>query len=322
MPTRKNRKSKQSNKIFRKNRKTRSKRGGNIENNGDDTLIITIAIITDGCIINLDTEQNKYDLRYYSATGDQTNTCDGTLMDRSIYNQDLIKYFRQDNPSGKINSNDTINEIPYYFDDMPYDKLIGKPENQGFISDCISTIAPIFTGNTPVGIWLISVHKEQTIEKNKQLIKKYEYIYPTDKEQYINLLNVAGFDKFNQIIGKNKFSLITELIKNDKPIPKDENNIRNFHQWNVQLDNKKERINLIRLSYLFDLIKKMAGNNCKLNVYDYTCSIMCDNCNNNQKIKQGLITGIEEGKMPFFTGGKRRTKKHKKSRKIRKTRRK
>jgi len=314
MPTGKNKK---SNKRFRK---TRSKRGGDVESNDDDTFIVTIAIITHGCIINVDPEQNQYDLRYYSATGDKTNTCDGNIAGRSIYNDDLIEYFRQDNPSG--NDNNTINEIPYYFDDIPYDKVIGKPENQGFITDCIDTIAPIFTGNTVIGVWLISVHKEKTIEKNKQLVKKYEYIYPTNKNQHINLLNIEGFERFNQIIGKNKFNITSELVKNNKPLPKKENNIRNFQQWNVQLDNKEERINLIRLSYLFDLIKKIGGNNCKLNVYDYTCSVMCNDCNNiinsnnnNQEIKQGLITGIEEGKMPFFTGGKRKTRKNRQRRK-------
>ena len=114
------------------------------------------------------------------------------MVGRSLYHDDLIEYFRQDNPYGNDNNN-TMNEIPYYFDDMPYDKVVGKSENQGFISDCIDTIAPIFTGSTAIGVWLISVHKEKLIEKNKQLIKKYEYIYPTDKNQHINLLNIEGF---------------------------------------------------------------------------------------------------------------------------------
>ena len=304
--------------------KTRSKRGGDIESHEDDNFIVTIAIITHGCIINtdLDPKQNQYDLRYYSSTGDQTNTCDGNVFGRSIYHDDLIEYFRQDNPSkNDNNNNNTINELPYYFDDMPYEKVIGNPDihSQGFIYDCLDTIAPIFTGSTVVGVWLISVHKEKLIEKNKQLVKKYEYIYPTDKNKHINLLNVEGFEKFNQIIGENKFNITSELVKNNKPLPKKENNIRNFHQWDVELNNTKERINYIRLSYLFDLIKKIAGNNCKLNVYDYTCSIMCNDCNyisnNNQEIKQGLITGIEEGKMPFFTGGKRKTRKNRRRRK-------
>ena len=302
-------------------RKTRSKRGGDIESKEDDNFIVTIAIITHGCIIDTDPKQNQYDLRYYSATGDKMNTCDGNSVGRSIYHDDLIEYFRQDNPSRNDNNN-TINELPDYFDDIPYDKVIGKSENQGFINDCIDTIAPIFTGTTAVGVWLISVHKEKLIEKNNQLVKKYEYIYPTNKNKHINLFNIEGFKEFNQIIGKNKFNITSELVENNKPIPKKENNIRNFQHWDVELNNTKERINYIRLSYLFDLIKKIAGNNCKLNVYDYTCSINCNDCNNinnnNQEIKQGLITGIEEGKMPFFTGGKRKTRKTRKNRRRRK----
>jgi len=323
MGTRKNRKSKKSNKRFRKTRskrqRARSKRGGDIESAEDDTLIVTIAIITHGCIIDINPEQNKYDLRYYSAIGDKINTCDGNPAGRAIHHDELIEYFRQDNPSRNSNSNNTINEIPYYYDDMPYEKVIGKPQNQGFINDCMDTIAPIFTGNTVVGVWLISVHKEKTVQKNKQTIKKYEYIYPTNKNRYINLLNLDGFENFSQIIGKNdKFNLKSELVKNNKQGPNKVNGIRNFNQWDVQLDNKKERIDLIRLSYLFDLIKKIGGNNCKLNVYDYTCSIMCDECNNEnsniQEIQQGIIKNIEEGKAPFFTGGKRKNRKTKRRR--------
>ena len=72
------------------------------------------------------------------------------------------------------------------------------------------------------------------------------------------------------------------------------------HPW------KKDRIDLIRLSYLFDLIKKICGSNCKLNVYDYTCSIICNDNSNIQEIQQGLIKNIEEGKAPFFTGGRKK----------------
>ena len=315
------RKTRKAKKSKKRGRRTRSKRGGDIESKEDDNFIVTIAIITHGCIIDTDPKQNQYDLRYYSATGDKINTCDGNVFGRSIYHDDLIEYFRQDNPSRNDNNN-TINELPDYFDDIPYDKVIGKSENQGFINDCIDTIAPIFTGTTAVGVWLISVHKEKLIEKNNQLVKKYEYIYPTNKNKHINLFNIEGFKEFNQIIGKNKFNITSELVENNKPIPKKENNIRNFQHWDVELNNTKERINYIRLSYLFDLIKKIAGNNCKLNVYDYTCSINCNDCNNinnnNQEIKQGLITGIEEGKAPFFTGGKRKTRKAKKNRRRRK----
>ena len=313
------RRTRKSKKSKKRSRKTRSKRGGDMENQNDDTFIVTIAIITHGCIIDTDSTQNQYDIRYYSATGDKINTCNGTVFGRSIHHDDLIEYFRHDNPSSN-NNNSTINEIPYYFDDMPYDKVIGKTENQGFIDDCLDAIAPIFTGTTVIGVWVISVHKEKIIEKNKQLVKKYEYIYPTDKNRHINLFNIEGLKELNQIIGKNKFNIRSELVENNKPLPKKENNIRNFQHWDVELNNTKERINYIRLSYLFDLIKKIAGNNCKLNVYDYTCSVNCNGCNNininnNQEIKQGLITGIEEGKMPFFTGGKRKTRKNRRRRK-------
>ena len=303
---RKTRKSKKSKKKIRKTRSKRQ-RGGDIESAEDDTLIVTIAIIAHGCIIDTNPQQNKYNIRYYSATGDKVDTCDGNFVGRAIHHDELIEYFRQDNPSRNSNSNNTINEIPYYYDDMPYEKIIGTPENQGFISDSIDTMAPIFTKNTAVGVWLISVHKEKTVQKNKQTIKKYEYIYPPNKNQYINLLNINGFEKFNEIICKDsKFNIRTEMVENHKHLPKKVNGVRNFHNWDVQLDNKKDRIDLIRLSYLFDLIKKICGSNCKLNVYDYTCSIICNDNSNIQEIQQGLVKNIEEGKAPFFTGGRKK----------------
>lgn len=287
---------------YNKNKNNRSKKGGEYK----ESLIVTIAIITHGCIFNLNPQQYNYDVRYYSAVGSDINTCDGSIKKRSDDYYNLIKYFRQNKPSGE---NESINEIPYYYDDIPYDKIIGVSRNQGIIADCMDNISSVVTGHTATGIWLVSVHKEKINLNNYK--KTYEYLYPTNKNMHINLLSISGLEYFNKIIGKNYVDIRDELYKNNKKLPDKKSDMINLDNWNVQLDNNKDRIKLIRSSYFFDLIKSMVDN-VKINIYDYSCSIMCNDCNFDQQVNQGLIKNIEDGKSPFFTGGKSKKRTRKK----------
>lgn len=293
-----------------------------------ESYVVTIAIITHGCIIDLNPPQN-YDIRYYSATGDKIGICYGNIFERSINHQELREHFRQDKPQHnpkheqKDGTTHTVDAISDYYHQIPYDKNIGKQGNKGFITNSINKveecISPLVTGDVPVGVWLISVHKKDTQNNIFNFEpSKYTYDYPEDKNMRINLLNIEGIKRLNKKY--NNIPNLDDKLKNDA----------------VTIENG--RIKVIRLSYLLDLIKDIMGNNCGLNVYDYSCSSGCidypSNDNKEQKILANLIKntddGKEAGKLPFFpinptTGGKRRnkrkprsTKKNKKSIKTRK----
>lgn len=330
---------KKMNKIQKNPKKSNiSKKMGGDTDIGDtdsgESYVVTIAIITHGCIINLNPPQN-YDIRYYSATGDKLGICYGNIFERSINHEELREHFRQDKPQHKPKheqkdgTTHTVDAIPDYYHQIPYDKNIGKQGKKGFITDSINTveeiISPLVTGDVPVGVWLISVHKKDTQNNIFNFGPSYTYDYPVE-------------DKTNNINTNTRINLLN--IESIKILNKKYNNIPNLDDKlkNDAVTIENGRIKVIRLSYLLDLIKDIMGNNCGLNVYDYSCSSGCSgypsNDNKEQKILANLIKntddGKEAGKLPFFpinptTGGKRRnkrkprsTKKNKKSIKTRK----
>jgi hypothetical protein len=295
------------NKINKKKIKSNisKKMGGDTESG--ESYVVTIAIITHGCIINLN-PTNDYNIRYYSATGDKLGTCDGNIVGRSINHDELREHFRQDEPKHEPKQDNTIHTvdaIPDYYYQTPYDKYIGEQPNRGFIINFMdNVISPLVIGDVPVGVWLISVHKKYT-QNTIFKVKPSTYDFPIedktnniDKNTLINLLKVEGLKYFNKKY--NNINLDDKLNNDDVTI-------------------EDGRIKVIRLSYLLDLVKDIIGNNCGLNVYDYSCSSGCEghtSSDNKEKILAKLIKtrddGVEAGKLPFFpiskTGGKRRNK--------------
>lgn len=284
-------------------KKYKQQKGGE----GGTEYIVTIAIITHGCITDTDSLP-KYNIRLYNATGDNMQSCDGNLLTRSTHHEELNKFFRKDHPIPDP-TNATVKSIPHYFDTMPYDKILGH-ENQKSVDYIIEKGLSLFTKDPPVGIWLISVH-----DMNHKLIFPQD---PYKKEDPFNLLNINFLNTLNYIFNKEQFfsdhNYITEtLINDDNPIPES----RNFNGWNVNLNNKKDptHITFIRLSYFLNWLKYIFGNNVNLNVYDYSCTLTCDTVE--EQIKSPLISDIEMGLPPFINtiGGT----KHKKKKKNKKT---
>jgi hypothetical protein len=281
-------------------------KGGDIESN-EQAVIVTLAIITHGCIITTDPAQD-YDIRLYSATGNRIEMCVGNAVERSLHHTELKQYYRKNNPNPDT-PNATVNQIPDYFDQMPYDKIIGNPQTQPNIFDrFVETILPM-SGTD--GVWLISVH-----DHDRKLV------YPTEiminDEISFNLFNINGLNALNAYFNttdiKDKIKSI--LVKESKPYPaKNDNGERNVTGWNVSLNDVSTHIAFIRLSYLFDLLKHICGNNVKLNVYDYSCSSSCGCKDFIPDIIHPLpITDVEHGRPPYFqvAGTKPKTNKKKK----------
>jgi hypothetical protein len=279
---------------------------------GDKQYIVTIAVITHGCIITTEPEQ-KYNIRLYNSTGNNIDICVGNVLERSNHHDELKQFFRKDRPTpDPKNTNEIVQLIPHPFDVMPYDKIIG-PDNPELFDATIDNLSSIILSDTPVGVWLISVH-----DINHKLV----FPNTEQKDTHYNLLKIHFLNHLMFNFNKKKYfdehNYITKTLesKNIFPPDKDNNGIRNFDNWNVTLNTEKTHIKFIRLSYLFDWLKYIFGDNVNLNVYDYSCTI---NCNvDEHPIIPPLITDIEMGKPPFINtiGGTKPKKKKKKKKTI------
>ena len=225
---------------------------------------VTIAMIIHGCIITTDLNQN-YNIDLYNATGNNIDICEKTIWEFDDEHVNLLKRFRKNNPTP---------EKKYYFDKMPYDKFIGKTSNDSY-----------------AGVWLISVH-----DNNNQLV------FPKDDllKTRFNLFNLNFLNRLFLDFNHNKFSYaglnyqeiynteyniqdhseMTDLFKEDHKQPPEKNNeeYRDFSNWNVSVNdvNNPTHIDKIRLSYFFDILKYIFGDNIKFRAYDYTCTVPCN----------------------------------------------
>jgi len=288
---------------------------------GDKQYIVTIAVITHGCIITTEPKQ-KYNIRLYNSTGNNIDMCSENVLERSIHHNELKHFFRKDRPiPDPKNTNETVQSIPHPFDVMPYDKIIG-PDNPEILDATIDKLSTILLSDTLVGVWLISVH-----DINHKLV----FPNTEQKDTHYNLLKIHFLNHLMFNFNKEKYfdehNHITETLESNHKFPPAKfingiRQIRNFDNWNVTLNTEKTHIKFIRLSYLFDWLKyifgdnvNLNGDNVNLNVYDYSCTI---NCNvDEHPIIPPLITDIEMGKPPFINtiGGTKPKKKNKKKKK-------
>jgi len=263
------------------------KAGGDIESG--EFHVVTIAIITHGCVTTT-IPSNNYNIRYYNATGNNLVSHMQSKYHSVILPFQMNNSFRQDEPSG-----DGKNEkkITSYFDTLPFDKFISVHS-----SEPLSRLFDVYdkiTGFPHTGIWLNSVHKKHVNEN------KFTYEYPKNKGQFINLLSIDGFNDF-----KDNYNHTMDLEK-----------ALNTAYVKKSSDNK--RIEEIKLSYLLDLIKQIIGENCGLNVYDFSCSNNCgDSIETTTTAKCMIPTSRNDeevgNKKPFFhtnppRGGKKKRKK-------------
>jgi len=275
----------------------RPKQGEDIQSTDDDTLVVTIVITTHGCVTTMDVEPNNYNIRYRSATEDKLESQPQSKIEEIILLNMFNNSFRKDKPGG----DDTERPIRLsYFDSLPYDKLLSVNSSHSRLINRMCKVGNRFassiTGipNIPLGIYLASVHKKLEPQSKSD----YKYVFPEDKTQYINLLNLVGLEKLNQFFNK---------------IPDLKSTLIREHNKHLKLNDDNTRIETIRLSYLLELFRQIIGPNCGLNIYDYSCSNMCDS-STDKEITTSMVTNIEEGKMPFFTGGKRKNRKTKRRR--------
>jgi len=297
----------------------RPKQGEDIQSTDGDTLVITIAIILHGCVTTMDIDPTNYNLRYISETGDKLDTSSSSRAKNWVTLYELNNAFRKDTPGGDNNElrrgdgGDEIRRRLPYFDSLPYDKVftVKDPEPTTLFDRACCNVKGVMSTFDPFpnwmsGIWVASVHKR----RKPQPINDYKYVYPEDKERFINLLNLKDFEDLNENFNKIpdlKNTIIREGTRIHEGL--------DGKYMNIIMNDDNTHIESVRLSYLLELLKQIIGPKCGFNIYDYSCSNACnDSSITDTKTTTSLIDGREAGKRPFFGGRKRKSRKTKRRR--------
>ena len=250
--------------------------------------IITIAIILDGHIIktNLEpAEQNIFDnTRLFklanSVTKPGVEFTEIQKNDISISRIHVLNIvFQNDLPLSTYNA---VDRFPVVLSGY---KSLFLPEKHTYnafnitVDKEIGVEALPTDDNMVIGVYVVSVH-EKTDEN------KFKIIYPSTEDERVrnlNLLKKTEFIEFANIFGKDGKTVLNTMFEKTSKWPdydKKTDDItykEELDKWNITFSpggwfwNSYGDISHIRLSYLVDIIKEIAGRDtCKLNIFDYS----------------------------------------------------
>lgn len=248
--------------------------------NIDDKLIITIAIQTHGKVITYEldnTTANIFDnVTMLCKAGGFVDYFSSAAEDFALVGS-LSKYFRKDI---ETTTYDIISQAKkgILIGNITFDKTLAIYEGEPSMFNRFDPMTYIH------GIYLLSIHKGTKM------------IYPENpNDKTINFMNVDDLARLSQLFNT-KVPNIAELstpfpsqqiyideedmIKNNQDIPENEKEIKidqirrqfynNISKWKLTLDNNK--IITMKLSALVELIKKIIGQPCFINLLDYSCN--------------------------------------------------
>jgi len=254
--------------------------------------IITIAIMLNGNIINTNlepAEQNIFDNTRLFKLANIVNEPGATFNE--IQKNDirisrivtLNVAFQEDLPRSTY---DVVKQIP-----ISLSKRVNKdvnlylPEKHTYnpfnitVDKEIGVEALPTDDNMVIGVYVVSVH-EKTDED------KFKIIYPSTEDERVknlNLLKKTEFIEFANIFGKDGKTVLNTMFEKTSKWPDydkktdDETYKEELDKWNITFSpggwfwNSYGDISHIRLSYLVDIIKEIAGRDkCKLNIFDYS----------------------------------------------------
>ena len=224
-----------------------------------------------------------------------------------------------------------IENICRTFHNITFDKSLSTSESG--ISCVLRYIFPELTG-----VFVISIHE-------KTHPNTYKLLYPekiTPPEKLLNLLNLKDFQYFGNFFGKEIPNLrerstelnVENILSRINRIDKDKNlneiekedlikklYAEYYHvinNWDITI--KNDIITEIRLSYLVRLIKDLVGDNCKMNIFDYSCNEITKTLPESQKAYQKYVVTSDIENPPENWGGRKRGRLHKKNKYRKKTR--
>jgi uncharacterized protein YxjI len=216
------------------------------------------------------------------------------------------------------------------FGNITLDKIFrnATEEPSGLLESCIEYVLPQITG-----IYLISIHQKKN-ENN------YELIYGDrpeernlDLSRIENLRRLSGFfsrpmpniemDNTSDYPMKIPYILKMEEIKKDNTMSEEEKErkmeevIRELYEmrkrWSLTVENGV--ITSIKMSKLVDIIKQICGENCYINLLDFSCNALSAHIPKEETYNAKYFEewDIEKGEKRNWGGTKKRRKKRKKS---------
>ena len=264
--------------------------------------IITIAVMMHGVVIETELSAEKQNIfkntRLFSLAGDFSQVGLGDTSLRENHVKTLNSVFRRDLPQSttsevmdkfaeRVREKYTLyiesffedlstENICQIFETITFDKALGSCMPKDIYSRIMQCISPDI-----VGIYVISVHEK--IDANT-----IKLIYPLDPRlSNLDLLRPTDFIEFAGIFDKDGESILNNILAKSSSWPiylmglDDETYKAQLDEWNITFSsggflNPYGDISHIRLSYLVDIIKQIVDpenpNNCKINMFDYSCS--------------------------------------------------
>jgi hypothetical protein len=311
-------------------------------------ILVNLAILMHGKVINLDINRNIFDnVRFVSKAGTFQDTATTVMRERQILpklyylfrknlndttNNKIVNYITEERPEYQkfIRDELTLNPEKVYrlFENINIDKSLSKSliRPPGLINEILCYIEYLVEFQ---GIFLISVHEDDTL------------IYPTSDEltQNIDLLDLNNLREFATLFGKELPNLVNDSTEfpNYLPFHQEELNVLNnnnltkeekeskieeiqnnfyelLNQWKLTI--KHNEIDSIRMSELVKIIKNIVGENCFINLLDYSCNSISKYVPKSQRLNMQYFESldIESGRLYTNLGGKT-NKKSKKNRK-------
>jgi len=175
------------------------------------------------------------------------------------------------------------------FNKVTHDKILGTTIPSSYYLYYLEEMSRLISIE---GVFVISVHR-------KISNVDFELIYPRPENigTNLNLFNIADFSKFARMFGKELpeylFSMsspepsnkdIIKSIEEDQMIRFEEKRklikqqeeimLQSLSTWNILISPNSKYIISVKMSFLINEIKKLVGPLCKINVLDFSCSMV------------------------------------------------
>jgi hypothetical protein len=273
----------------------------------DGSIIVTIAIVAHALIIEADlspeVQGSFQNVRLFSKSGGVGTSLDSffqsylpglnqrfqhslteptiNIMEeysdclRPQYQEDIKRYNFTSSLFNRQSEKMPCDSVCQLFDNVTFDKVISN-QSPTIVSRLLKQLFPTD------GVFVISVHK-QVSSNNLQLV------YPlSGMKRNLNLYDLSDFQEFANLfrskiqlpieemsrLSSNLHAIVKRCADNTEQTREQikQNTREQISRWKLTLSRDETFIIEIRLSYLLQLIKYVVGNECKINIFDYSCS--------------------------------------------------
>jgi hypothetical protein len=276
----------------------------------DNSIIITLAFFTHGTtIIASNAHKEKFNnVRVFSLSGmsqpayrslhndynylaslnytfqRHLTEPSASIIDR--YREDTHKtYERTIHDMSDVESENTCK----IFNKVTHDKILGTSIPSSYYLYYLEEMSKLISIE---GVFVISVHR-------KRSNVDFELIYPRPENigSNLNLFDITDFSKFARMFGK---ELPEYLVSMSSPEPSNKDIIKSIEEdqmilfeekrklikqqeeimlqslstWNILISPNSKYIISVKMSFLINEIKKLVGPLCKINVIDFSCSMV------------------------------------------------